>query len=78
MVKTSPSNAGSVGLIPGGEPEVPHITWPKKLKTQNRNNIVNKFNKHFKNDPHQKKKSYKGVKEQECVCNGVSICLVFV
>ena len=50
----------------------------QKTETQNRNNIVNKFNKHFQNDPHQKKKSYKGVKEQECVCNGVSICLVFV
>ena len=50
----------------------------QKTETQNRNNIVNKFNKHFQNDPHQKKKSYKGVKEQECVCNSVSICLVFV
>lgn len=41
--------------------------------------LLTKTKEHFVlNDPHQKKKSYKGIKEQECVCDDVSICLVFV
>ena len=29
MVKTTPSNAGGVGLIPGEEAKIPHALWPK-------------------------------------------------
>ena len=38
MVKTLPSNAGGVGLIPGWETKVPHASWPNK--TEKRSNIV--------------------------------------
>ena len=30
--KTSPSNAGVVGLIPGQGAKIPHASWPKKPK----------------------------------------------
>ena len=32
MVKTLPSNAGGVGLIPGQRAEIPPALWPKKSK----------------------------------------------
>ena len=32
VVKTSPSNAGSVGSIPGLGAKIPHASWPKKPK----------------------------------------------
>ena len=40
MVKTSPSNTGGAGLIPGQGAEIPHTSWPKNPKYKNRNNIV--------------------------------------
>ena len=30
MVKTTPSNAGSTGSIPGQEAKIPHALWPEK------------------------------------------------
>jgi len=33
VVKTLPSNAGGVGLIPGQRAEIPPALWPKKIKT---------------------------------------------
>ena len=53
VVKTSPSNAGDVGSIPGEGAEIPHASWPKNIKQKQ---YCNKFNKHFKNKngPHQK------------------------
>ena len=30
VVKTLPSNEGSVGWIPGEEAKIPHALWPKK------------------------------------------------
>ena len=32
VVKTSPSNAGGVGLIPCPGVKIPHAPWPKKTK----------------------------------------------
>ena len=29
VVKTAPSNAGGVGLIPGQGAKIPHASWPK-------------------------------------------------
>ena len=49
MVKTLPSNAEDVSLIPGGGAKIPHVLGPK-----NQNVKCNKFNKDFKNGPHQK------------------------
>ena len=47
VVKTSPSNAGGVGSIPGRGAKIPHASWPK---TQNlkQKQYCNKFNKDFK------------------------------
>ena len=35
-VKTSPSNAGGAGLIPGWGAKIPHALRPKNQKTENR------------------------------------------
>ena len=34
VVKTSPSNAGGAGSIPGQGAKIPHATGPKKHKTE--------------------------------------------
>ena len=47
VVKTSPSNTGSVGLTPGQGTKIPHALQPRN---QNRSNILT----NFKNSPHQK------------------------
>ena len=50
--KTSPSNAGVSGLIPGWEAEISHASWPKEKETEKQEQRCNKFNKDFKNGPH--------------------------
>ena len=47
----SPSNAGGAGSIHGWGAKTPPASWPKNQKPYG-----NKFNKDFKNGPHQKKK----------------------
>ena len=32
VIKTSPSNAGGMGLIPGQGAKIPHVSWPEKPK----------------------------------------------
>ena len=54
MVKTSPSNAGGVGLIPGQGAKIPHASGPKNQNIKQKQ-YCNKFNKDFNNGPHQKK-----------------------
>ena len=54
VVKTSPSNAGGVGSIPGWGAEIPHASWPKNQNIKQKQ-YCNKFNKDFKNGPRQKK-----------------------
>ena len=55
MVKTVPSNAGSVGSIPGQGAKTLHGSGPKeKKKNIKQKQYCNKFNKGFKNGPHQK------------------------
>ena len=58
VVKTSPSNAGSVGSIPALGAKIPHGSQPQNqnIKKQQKQ-YGNKFNKDFKNGPHQKKKN---------------------
>ena len=53
MVKTLLSNAGGAGSI-SGELRFPHDFWPKKWNINNNKHYCNKFNKDFKNGPHQK------------------------
>ena len=51
MVKTLPSNAGGVGLIPGLGTKTPHAVRPKKQNIKQKQ-YCNKFNQDFKNGPH--------------------------
>ena len=53
VVKTSPSNAGGAGLITDWGAKIPHALWPKELDIKQKQ-YWNKFNKNFKNGPHQK------------------------
>ena len=52
-MKTLPSNAAGGGSIPGLEAKIPHASWPKN-QSKKQKQWCNKFNKDFKNDPHQK------------------------
>ena len=61
MVKTSPSNAGGAGSIPGRGAKIPHASWPRNQNIKQKQHC-NKFNKDFNNDPHQKNLK-KGKKE---------------
>ena len=54
MVKTSPSNAEGAGSNPGWGAKIPHASWPKNQNIKQKY-YCNKFNKDFKNGPHQKK-----------------------
>ena len=53
-VKTSPSNAGGEGLIPGRGAKIPHASRPKKQNIKQKQHC-NKFNEDFKNGPYKKK-----------------------
>ena len=47
VVKTLPSNAGSVGLIPDKGVKIINASWPQKTKIKEKQ-YCNKFNKDFK------------------------------
>ena len=51
VVKTSPSNAEGVGLIPGQGAKIPHALWPENQNIKQKQ-CCNKFNQDFKNDTH--------------------------
>ena len=53
VLKTSPFNSGGVGSIPGGGTKMPHASQPKNQNIKQKQ-YCNKFNKDFKNGPHQK------------------------
>ena len=55
MVKTSPSNAEGAALIPGQGAKILRASWPKNQNIKQKQ-YCNKFNKDFKNGPHQHKK----------------------
>ena len=61
VVKNPPANAGGAGSIPGQGAKIPHAPRPKNQNIKQRQ-YCNKFNKDFKNDPHQKKKILKKLK----------------
>ena len=54
VVKSSPSNAGGAGSIPGQGAKIPHASWPKSQNIKKQKQYCNKFNKDLKNGPHQK------------------------
>ena len=45
---------GCVGSIPGQGIKIPHASWPKNQSIKQKQDCY-KFNKDFKNNPHQKK-----------------------
>ena len=47
MAKTSPSNAGGAGLIPGRGAKIPHASRPKNQNIKQKQYCKN-FNKDFK------------------------------
>ena len=53
MVQFSPSNAGGLDSVPGRGDKIPHVSWPKNPNIKQKL-YCNKFNKDFKNCPHQK------------------------
>ena len=55
VVKTSPSKAGGICLIPGLGAKIPHASWPKNQNIKQKQHC-NKFMKTLKNSPHKKKK----------------------
>ena len=65
MVRTSPSNAGSVDSIPGGKAKIPQASGPKNSNSKQKQ-YCNKFSKDFKNGSHPKKK--KKILQKEKVC----------
>ena len=61
MVKTSPSNAWGVGSITGRGAKILHALRPKSQNIKQKQ-YCNKFNKDFKNGPHQK--NFKKIKNK--------------
>ena len=61
VVKTSPSNTGGEGSIPGGELRS-HMVRGQKIKQKQ---YCNKFNKDFKNGPLKKKTLKKKKRERD-------------
>ena len=53
VVKTSLSNAGGADSIPGRGAKIPHASRTKNQNIKQKQ-YCNKFNKDFKNGPHQK------------------------
>ena len=58
VVRTSPNNARGTGLNPGRGARISHASGPKNQDIKQKQ-YCNKFNKDFKNGPHQKKKILK-------------------
>ena len=69
MVKTLPSNAGGVGSIPAGDAKSPYASWPKD-QTIKQKQYCNKFNKDFKNGPHQEKIVKRNTRWKELLISG--------
>ena len=54
VIKTSPSNAGDEGSDSSRRAKMPHAPGPKNQNVKQKQ-YCNKFNKDFKNHPHQNK-----------------------
>ena len=71
VVKTSPSNAEGAGSIPGQGAKIPDGSQPKHQNIKQKQ-YCNKFNKDFKNGPHQKHLKKKKEETQICIVNELS------
>ena len=58
VVKTSPSNAGSVGSVPDLKAKNPHVSWPKNQNIKQKQ-YCNKFNNKALKSGTDKKKNLK-------------------
>jgi len=58
VIKTLPSNAGAVSLIPGQAVKILDASWPKKQNIRQKQ-YYNRFNKDFKNGLHPKTNKHK-------------------
>ena len=77
VVKTSPSNAGGTGSIPGQGAGIPHSSQSKNKNIKQKQHC-NTFNKDFKNGPHQKKKQLSTFTYKTtgmCICAGTYMCI---
>ena len=70
MVKTSPSNAGDVGSIPGQGAKIPHASGPKNQNIKQKQ-YCNKFNKKTLEMVHIKKslRRKKDMGKEVFLCN---------
>ena len=68
MVETLPSNAGGAGSIPGQGARIPHGLRPKGQNIKQKQ-YCDKFNKDFKNGPHQKNLLKKPQKQKKIIKN---------
>ena len=55
VVKTSPSNTGDVGSIPGWGAKIPHISQPRSQNIKQKQHCTKNSIRDFKNGPHLKK-----------------------
>ena len=71
VVKTSPSNAGGVGSIPGLGANIPHASGQKNKNKIKQKQNCNKFNKDFLKMAHVKKKKNLKINKngKECGAN---------
>ena len=76
MVKTSPSNAGGAGSIPGWGAKILHASGSKNQNIKQKQHC-NKFNKDFKNGPHQKILNKKRKRKEMTALNPAAILLNF-
>ena len=49
MVKTSPSNAGGAGSIPGRGAKIPHALWPKNQNIKNKKMVYHMLCTFYRN-----------------------------
>ena len=68
MVRTSPSNAGSVDSIPSGKAKIPQASGPKNSNSKQKQ-YCNKFSKDFKNGSYPKKKKKSCKKKKSAFSN---------
>ena len=64
LVRTSPSNAEGVGLIPGQGTKIPHASGPKNQNIKQKQ-CCNRFNKDFKKWSTSKKKERNEAEKEE-------------
>ena len=80
VVRALPSSAGSAGSIPGLGAKIPHFSWPKSQNIKQKQ-YCNKFNKDFKNGPHQKKIFLNKIKwittRTYCIAQGTLLCVMW-